>query len=100
MAAHRLVLPPVYNNYMPASDAYGAEAIQALFYTHAKQAFGEEKESIRRFFALLYLLLFGRDHGPRWGQFVAIAGVPFFCERVSAMLADPFGPGAPLFPPR
>jgi hypothetical protein len=31
MAAHRLVLPPVYNNYVPASDAYGPEAVQALF---------------------------------------------------------------------
>jgi hypothetical protein len=31
MAAHRLVLPPVYNNYVPASDAYGSEAVQALF---------------------------------------------------------------------
>jgi hypothetical protein len=31
MAAHRLVLPPVYNNYVAASDAYGSEAVQALF---------------------------------------------------------------------
>jgi hypothetical protein len=31
MAAHRLVLPPVYNNYVPASDVYGSEAVQALF---------------------------------------------------------------------
>ena len=31
MAAHRLVLPPVYNNYVPASDTYGSEAVQALF---------------------------------------------------------------------
>ncbi len=31
MAAHRLTLPSVYNNYVPASAAYGAETLQALF---------------------------------------------------------------------
>ncbi|OYU15892.1 MAG: hypothetical protein CFE37_03770 [Alphaproteobacteria bacterium PA4] len=30
-AAHRQKLPPVYNNYVVASDAYGSEAVQALF---------------------------------------------------------------------
>lgn len=30
-AAHRQTLPSVYNNYVPASPAYGAEAVQALF---------------------------------------------------------------------
>ncbi|MBC7519777.1 MAG: DUF2855 family protein [Sandarakinorhabdus sp.] len=30
-AAHRAKLPPVYNNYVPASPAYGPEAVQALF---------------------------------------------------------------------
>jgi hypothetical protein len=30
-AAHRAKLPPVYNNYVPASPAYGSEAVQALF---------------------------------------------------------------------
>jgi hypothetical protein len=30
-AAHRLRLPPVYNNYVAASPAYGSEAVQALF---------------------------------------------------------------------
>ena len=30
-AAHRLRLPPVYNNYVVASPAYGPEAVQALF---------------------------------------------------------------------
>jgi hypothetical protein len=83
---------------LPGTDST-EEAVQALFYAHAKQAFGEDKDSIRRFFAMLYLLLFGRDHGPRWGQFVTIVGVDLFCARVSALLADPFGPGAPLFPP-
>ncbi|GGE03193.1 hypothetical protein GCM10011529_07040 [Polymorphobacter glacialis] len=31
VGAHRLALPPVYNNYVPASDAYGPETVQALF---------------------------------------------------------------------
>ncbi len=30
-AAHRKPLPPVYNGYVPASPAYGAETLQALF---------------------------------------------------------------------
>ena len=30
-AVHRQKLPPVYNNYVPASDAYGPETVQALF---------------------------------------------------------------------
>jgi hypothetical protein len=30
-AAHRQHLPPVYNNYVPASPAYGPETVQALF---------------------------------------------------------------------
>jgi hypothetical protein len=30
-AAHRTKLPPVYNNYVPASEPYGPEAVQALF---------------------------------------------------------------------
>ena len=30
-AAHRTKLPPVYNNYVLASGAYGAETVQALF---------------------------------------------------------------------
>jgi hypothetical protein len=31
LAAHRLALPPVYNNYVPASSDYGPETVQALF---------------------------------------------------------------------
>lgn len=30
-APHRQALPPVYNGYVPASDAFGAEALQAIF---------------------------------------------------------------------
>lgn len=30
-AVHRTKLPPVYNNYVPASAAYGPETVQALF---------------------------------------------------------------------
>lgn len=76
------------------------ESLQALFYAQAKAAFGGDKDSIRRFFEMLYLLIFGRNHGPRWGQFVAIVGVDTFCERLSDMLADPvMGAHAPLFPP-
>ena len=75
------------------------EVIQALFYTHAKRAFGDDPKDIRRFFSMLYLLVFGRNHGPRWGQFVLIAGAEVFCARVENVLADPLGPHAPLFPP-
>lgn len=63
--------------------------IQTLFYDHAKLTFGKEKDDIRTFFAMLYLLLFDRNHGPRWGQFVKLSGVDNFIETTQARLAKP-----------
>lgn len=58
------------------------EAYQFHFYEAAKSAFGEDKKAIREFFKYLYLLLFGVDHGPRWGQFVAVTGVETFKKKL------------------
>ena len=65
------------------------DEIQAAFYSRAKLAFGEDKSSIRRFFALLYLLIFHTDSGPRWGQFVVLSGREFFIQRLTDRLSNP-----------
>ncbi len=64
-------------------------AIQTIFYDHAKLAFGEEKSSIREYFKMLYLLIFHRDSGPRWGQFVMMLGRDEFIERLERRLDAP-----------
>lgn len=59
---------------------------QTEFYNSAKRCFGEEKSSIRKFFSYLYAVLFGKDSGPRWGEFVAIVGVEHFNEMMVEQL--------------
>lgn len=56
------------------------EVIQSLFYDQAKATFGESKADIRDFFKMLYMFLFQRTSGPRWGQFVHIFGVDQFVD--------------------
>lgn len=65
------------------------ETIQSLFYDVAKTTFGESKEQIREFFKLMYLILFSKDNGPRWGQFVLMLGVDEFAKFVNKRFADP-----------
>jgi lysyl-tRNA synthetase class I len=48
------------------------------FYDAAKATFGEERSSIRTYFRWLYLVAFGYENGPRWGEFVDIYGVQNF----------------------
>jgi len=54
--------------------------IQAEFYDAAKLTFGDEKASIREFFKMLYMVIFQSQSGPRWGQFLMIAGLDRFVE--------------------
>jgi lysyl-tRNA synthetase class I len=65
------------------------EDFQTAFYNRAKLAFGEDKASIRTFFQLLYLLIFQRPQGPRWGQFVTLIGKDEFCARLSQRINSP-----------
>jgi len=54
--------------------------IQTVFYDEAKAAMGTDKASIRKFFSYLYALMFKKESGPRWGQFVAIVGTEEFVK--------------------
>lgn len=65
------------------------EEYQVAFYDRAKKAFGEDKASIKTFFEMLYLLIFHRAHGPRWGQFVALIGRDDFRTRLQQRLENP-----------
>jgi lysyl-tRNA synthetase class I len=51
-----------------------------LFYDAAKDVFDHDKQLIRTYFSWLYLVLFQRNEGPRWGEFVAVYGVEEFNE--------------------
>lgn len=62
---------------------------QTAFYNRAKMAFGEDRASIKIFFQMLYLLLFQRNHGPRWGQFVQMIGRDRFIENLQERLSNP-----------
>ena len=65
------------------------EEIQILFYDAAKMSLGEDKSSIRNFFKFLYLTMFEKTHGPRWGQFVALAGKEKFIENLEERMRNP-----------
>lgn len=65
------------------------EEYQIAFYNRAKMAFGEDRASIKIFFQMLYLLLFQRNHGPRWGQFVQMIGRERFIQTLQERLSNP-----------
>lgn len=58
------------------------DEIQTLFYDAAKATFDGDKTKIRTYFKWLYLILFQRDYGPRWGQFVQAYGKVNFIHLV------------------
>lgn len=65
------------------------EEFQFAFYENAKVAFGEDRGAIREFFRMLYLVIFQRDNGPRWGQFVVAVGRDEFIEMLRRNMANP-----------
>lgn len=46
----------------------------SLFYEAAKDVFDGDKKMIRTYFEWLYLVIFCRPEGPRWGEFVTVYG--------------------------
>lgn len=72
------------------NDEMDEETIQYHFYEAAKKAFGEEKSSIREFFKMLYLVVFDRPQGSRWGQYVMMVGASRFKDRLRWKLANPW----------
>ena len=68
-----LVLDPAE----PAGPQY-----MTLVYDAAKETFDHDKTQLRTFFAWLYLVVFQRDEGPRWGDFIEVYGVDNFVALV------------------
>lgn len=69
-------------------DDMPEEDIQFHFYEAAKKAFGDEKSSIREFFKLLYLVIFSKPQGSRWGMYVQMVGVSEFLNDLSVKLFE------------
>lgn len=67
----------------PAAPQY-----MRLFYEAAKTVFDNDKTRLRLYFAWLYLVVFQRSEGPRWGEFVQVYGVDEFNRLVRQRFND------------
>lgn len=70
----------------PVSKQY-----MTLFYDAAKDVFDHDKTQLRTYFAWLYLVLFQRPEGPRWGEFVEIYGADEFVTMARERFASLIG---------
>jgi len=59
-----------------------------LFYDAAKATFDDDRSQIRTWFGWLYLVMFQRHEGPRWGEFVEAYGVDNFISYVRDRFAN------------
>jgi lysyl-tRNA synthetase class I len=64
------------------------EEYMTHFYDAAKRTFDEDKKQIRTWFSWLYLIMFQRAEGPRWGDFVQIYGADEFVAFVRTRLEN------------
>jgi len=67
----------------PAGPQY-----MTLFYDAAKGTFDGDKTRLRTYFLWLYLVLFQKPDGPRWGDFVEIYGRTEFIEFARRRFAE------------
>lgn len=58
------------------------------FYDAAKATFDGDKTQIRTWFKWLYLIVFQKPDGPRWGEFVQIYGAKPFREKLYKRLIE------------
>jgi hypothetical protein len=72
----------VLDNDNPVSGQY-----MTLFYDAAKDVFDQDTALIRNYFSWLYLVIFQKDSGPRWGEFVEVYGVAEFNATVRSRFA-------------
>lgn len=63
-------------------DEEDSDNYMVHFYDAAKRTFNGDKTKIRTWFTWLYVVMFQRPEGPRWGDFVQIYGVGNFVEQV------------------
>jgi lysyl-tRNA synthetase class I len=71
-------------NSLETINATDATEIQAVFYDVGKRNFGEGKEELRRFFSLLYMVLWHSTAGPRFGIFANLYGISDFISMIRA----------------
>jgi len=76
----------VLNEAEPASPQY-----MTLVYDAAKETFDHDRTQLRTYFAWLYLVVFQRDEGPRWGDFIDVYGVDNFVSHVRSRFASLLG---------
>jgi hypothetical protein len=69
-------------------DGPAAPQYMTLFYNAAKDTFDHDKTLLRTYFAWLYMVLFGRPEGPRWGEFVEVYGVESFVTLVQTRFSN------------
>jgi hypothetical protein len=69
-------------------DGPVAPQYMTLFYNAAKDTFDHDKALLRTYFAWLYMVLFGRPEGPRWGEFVEVYGVESFVTLVQTRFSN------------
>ena len=55
-----------------------SEAITSVVYEVGKNFYGEEKNSLREFFQMVYEVVMGQSNGPRLPMFVMLLGVDKF----------------------
>ena len=54
------------------------ESITSVIYEVGKQYYGEEKNSLREFFKMIYEVVMGQSSGPRLPVFVMLLGIEKF----------------------
>jgi len=64
----------------PEQDA--APQYMTLVYDAGKDVFDQDKSQLRTFFRWFYLVVYQREEGPRWGDFIEIYGVDNFDAHV------------------
>lgn len=65
-----------------------APQYMSLFYEAAKAVFDQDKSQLRTYFLWLYLVVFQRSEGSRWGEFVEVYGVGEFTQMVRDRFAS------------
>lgn len=74
-----------------SSDEPASSQYMSLFYDAARTVFDNDRTQLREYFRWLYLVVFQREDGPRWGEFVDIYGVDEFCNLVRTRFASLIG---------
>lgn len=75
-----IALPELFHRLDQLPENVDPVAIQTVFYDVGKEYFGTEKEELRKFFEVLYMIFCQARTGPRWGNLAAIMGLRFFTD--------------------